>query len=85
MMLALFGALVSLRFCSTVLLSGGPSTGLRTGRRWSVGQPRRSAKQTEPLPEAEAEAWVQGRALVAIIAVLRGVETGMRLRRNDAT
>ena len=56
MMLTLFGALVSLRFCSTVLLSGGPSTGLRTGRRWSVGQPRRSAKQTEPLPGAEAKA-----------------------------
>ena len=56
-MLAVFGALVPLTYCSTVLLSGG--------RRWSVGQARRSAKQTEPLPGAEAEARVQGAALVA--------------------
>ena len=76
MMLALFGALVPLRLCSTVPLSGG--------RRWSGGQVRRSAKQTEPLPGAEAEARVQGRALVAMAVQLGGVETDTSLRRNDA-
>jgi len=57
MMLALFGALVPLGYCSTVPLTGG--------RRWSGGQARRSAKQTEPLPGAEAEAWGPGAGLVA--------------------